>query len=228
MSKVKKIFISYRRADTSVHADAIYRRLTEQFGESNVFFDVEKIDLGDEFARIIDERIASCDVVLVLIGPKWLALDVAGRRRLDQPGDYVRREIGAALSRYIRVIPVLVGGAGMPAKDDLPEEVAALATRSALEVSDTRLNQDIDDLIAQLGGRRIGQALRELVARLKLRRRALVIVPVCVLIMFIAAWVQLFDRFGHLDRELYHGAGQLIQKSAAERSNRHCRDHPGH
>ena len=202
MSKVKKIFISYRRADTSVHADAIYRRLTEQFGESNVFFDVEKIDLGDEFARIIDERIASCDVVLVLIGPKWLALDVAGRRRLDQPGDYVRREIAAALSRDIRVIPVLVGGAGMPAKDDLPEEVAALATRSALEVSDTRLNQDIDDLIAQLGGRRIGQALRELVARLKLRRRARVIVPVCVLIMFIAAWVQLFDRFGGWDTSI--------------------------
>jgi TIR domain len=150
-ASMPKIFISYRRADSIAYAKLIYRPLVEQFGGDHVFFDIEKIDLGEEFARIIDERVARCDVLLAIIGPKWLTLvDDQGRRRLEQLDDYVRREIAVALSRNIRVIPVLVGGAHIPRSEDLPQELAALSQRNAHEVSDAHLDQDIEQLIAKL------------------------------------------------------------------------------
>jgi CHASE2 domain-containing sensor protein len=198
MMKQPRIFISYRRADSIVHGKLLYDKLAEHFGRDAVFMDKEEIDLGDDFARIIDERVGSSTVLLAVIGPTWLTLvDDTGRRRLDLPNDYVRHEIASALARQIPVIPVLVGGAHVPAKDDLPAGIAELASRNAHEIRDSSLEEDIDTLIAHLAGERKGfrQAFGDLTRRFRLRRIALVVVPASVLIVFFGAWVSLFDYF---------------------------------
>jgi CHASE2 domain-containing sensor protein len=192
-----RIFINYRHADSIAYAELLCRQLVEQFGADNVFFDREAIDLGDEFARIIEQRVGACEVLLALIGPKWLTLaDDAGGRRLDQPHDYVRYEIAAALAHNIRVIPVLVGATRMPQTADLPADIAALAARHAQDVRDTHLDQDIEALIAALAGHKgFRRAFNALAWRVRLRRVAAVIVPACVLMMFFALWVSVFDYF---------------------------------
>jgi CHASE2 domain-containing sensor protein len=192
-----RIFINYRHADSIAYAELICRQLVEQFGAHNVFFDREAIDLGDEFARIIEQRVSSCEVLLAIIGPKWLTLaDETGGRRLDQPQDYVRHEIAAALAQHIRVIPVLVGATSMPQTADLPADIAALAARHAQDVRDTHLDQDIEALIAALAGHKgFRRAFNALAWRVRLRRVAAVLVPACVFMMFVALWVSLFDYF---------------------------------
>ncbi len=193
-----KIFISYRRADSIVYSKLLYDKLAEHFGKDAVFMDKEEIDLGDEFARIIDERVSSCTVLLAVIGPAWLTVDDdSGRRRLDLPNDYVRHEISAALTRKIPVIPVLVGSARIPRKEDLPEGIAELSGRNAQEIRDSSLEEDIDTLMAHLAGERGGfrRAFNDLTRIFRLRRIALAVVPAAVLIIFLGAWVSFFDYF---------------------------------
>ncbi len=106
-----------------------------------------------DFVEAINKAVSSCDVLLAMIGPRWLtAIDKNGRRRVDDANDYVRLEIAAALSRDIRVIPVLVGGVSMPAAEELPDELVGLARRQAYELSDKhkRWDYDVDQLIAVL------------------------------------------------------------------------------
>ena len=127
------IFVSYRRQETSHLAGRLYDRLADRFGEGQVFIDVDTIEPGVDFAEEIFRAVAACKVLLAIIGPTWLiAADERGRRRLDDPDDLVRLEIEAALARGVRVIPILVEGAVMPAREDLPESLAGLARRNAL------------------------------------------------------------------------------------------------
>jgi TIR domain len=142
-----RIFISYRHADSAAYAGRMYDRLKDRYGDEQVFRDLE-MDLGIDFVERIDDTVGSCAVMVVVIGPGWLnARDDAGERRLDDPDDYVRVEISSALRRSIRVIPVLVGEARMPGKNDLPDDVRALARRNALQISDSRWDYDIGRLI---------------------------------------------------------------------------------
>ena len=121
------IFVSYRRQETSHLAGRLYDRLADRFGEGQVFIDVATIEPGVDFAEEIFRAVAACKVLLAVIGPAWLtAADERGRRRLDDPDDIVRLEIEAALSRGVRVIPILVEGAVMPTRQDLPESLAGL------------------------------------------------------------------------------------------------------
>ena len=93
-----------------------------------------------DYAQRIDAAIGACDALVVLIGGDWLDVQCPdGRRRLDDPGDVLRREITAALARDILVIPVLVEGATMPSEQKLASDIAPLARRNALELSDTRV-----------------------------------------------------------------------------------------
>lgn len=148
-----RIFISYRRADSEGYAGRIFDYLVERFDKGNVFLDVETIKAGDDFTRDIGDAIGSCHALIALIGPHWLAAaDEKGRRRIDQPGDYVRLEIAAALKRNILVIPVLVQGAEMPRPEDLPGELKALHKRSAVEISFDRFVYDMDRLVEAVGG----------------------------------------------------------------------------
>src|SRR5215475_5195525 len=103
------IFISYRRGDTGPIAHRLHDALGALFGAEAVFIDVVDIDAGDDFGAVIEEKVGFCDVVLALIGKDWLSrADPSGRRRLDDPNDWVRLEIGVALARDIRVVPLLV------------------------------------------------------------------------------------------------------------------------
>ena len=102
-----RIFINYRRADSEGYAGRIYDRLAPHFGADAIFMDVEVIDAGVDFVRVLEEAVQSCDVLVALIGRSWLNIkDEQGGRRLDNPADFVRVELAAALSRDIRVIPV--------------------------------------------------------------------------------------------------------------------------
>jgi len=129
--------------------------LVDQFDEDNVFQDVSTIEPGQDFTEAIDHALDESDVVLVLIGRNWLAAtDSAGETRLHDPDDYVRIEVGRALARDLTVIPVLVGGAALPPIGDLPEDMATLAHRQALEIHDATWHQDVDGLIGSLRGSR--------------------------------------------------------------------------
>ena len=94
--------------------------------------DVDSIALGRDFRQVLQERLASCDVMLALIGPDWLDIrDASGNRRLNSPADFVRQEVAAALKRNIPVTPVLVRGAQIPAAEQLPDDLKDLAFRTA-------------------------------------------------------------------------------------------------
>jgi TonB family protein len=143
-----KVFINYRREDTAPHAGRLYDRLTAHFGEDQVFIDIDQIEPGEDFVEAINRKVGTCDIAIVAIGPHWLgATDASGNRRLDDEEDFVRMEIVAALQRKIRVIPVLVGGAQMPRKEDLPEALLPLSRRNAIELSETRFHADVNRLI---------------------------------------------------------------------------------
>jgi TIR domain len=146
-----RIFISYRREETAYPAGWLADRLTERFGRGSVFKDVDSIAFGDDFTTAIARAVGSCDVLLALIGPRWIAAtDEHGRRRLDLPDDFVRREIETALARNVRVIPILVDGARMPAAKELPPRLAPLAVRQALDINPSRFASDTARLITVL------------------------------------------------------------------------------
>jgi hypothetical protein len=112
MPAVARIFISYRREDSSGWAGRLYDRLSQRFGGDNVFMDIDTIDPGLDFVEVIQQAVGSCDVLVALIGRHWLtSTDEQGQRRLENPEDFVRLEITAALERNIRVIPALLQGA---------------------------------------------------------------------------------------------------------------------
>jgi tetratricopeptide (TPR) repeat protein len=131
-----RIFISYRRQETAWPAGRLYDVLVEHFPAEQVFKDVDNIEPGEDFVERITAAVGSCDVLLVLIGPQWLTFtDENGQRRLDDPGDFVRLEIETALTRKIRVIPILVDGAKMPRANELPSALASLIRRNAVEIN---------------------------------------------------------------------------------------------
>lgn len=145
------IFVSYRRSDTRHVAGRLAGDLADRFGQDAIFRDVESIAGGDEFPVQLERALDQCAVMLVLIGPGWLdASDDQQRRRLDQPDDWVRLEIAAALRRKVRVIPVLVEDAALPAPSQLPEELRLLTNRQAQLLSDARWRGDLLALVETL------------------------------------------------------------------------------
>ncbi|MGY1680355.1 toll/interleukin-1 receptor domain-containing protein [Geodermatophilus sp. SYSU D01176] len=143
-----RIFISYRREESAYPAGWLFDRLAQHFGAAQIFKDVDSIELGDDFVEVITRAVGSCDVLLALIGDRWLeTTDVNARRRIDDPADFVRLEIEAALTRNVRIIPILVDGARMPHADELPAGLAGLVRRQALELSPSRFEYDINRLL---------------------------------------------------------------------------------
>jgi TIR domain len=142
------IFISYRREDTQGEAGHLLADLRRHFGDERVFFDVATIRPGEDFRKAVEKAVGSCAVLLVVIGKKWLtAADASGRRRLDDPRDFVRFETAVALRRDVRVIPVLVQGAAMPNEEELPDDLKDMVWRNAQELSHGRWEYDASRLV---------------------------------------------------------------------------------
>jgi hypothetical protein len=142
------VFISYRRSEAAAYARGLYESLVERFGRERVFLDLKNIGLGEDFVEAITAAAESCAVMIVLVSRGW-SRGAQGQEGVD---DYVRLEVATALGRKIRVIPILIQGAAMPAPKDLPADLSPLARRNALALSDTRWDGDVGELIETLEG----------------------------------------------------------------------------
>lgn len=142
------LFISYRRSDAGPYARLLQVQFSRHLPDTPVLMDLDFIEAGTDFEEAIKKGVNSCRVLIALIGPKWLELrDEDGRRRLDDPEDYVRFEIRTALERCVRVIPVLVDGAKMPPRHQLPDDLGKLARLNALDMSYDRYEYDESRLV---------------------------------------------------------------------------------
>jgi TIR domain len=150
-----RVFVSYRRSDVGGYAGRLNDILVRRLGQDNVFHDVTAIAAGRDFTAEIDAALASSDAVLAVIGPGWLTAGASdGRSRLFDPDDILRRELVAALGTDTPMVPVLVGGAGLPSAEQLPAELAELTRRQAVVIRDDAFHEDVDRLLRSLRGRR--------------------------------------------------------------------------
>jgi hypothetical protein len=137
------IFISYRREDGAAFAGRLFDRLSGRFGAERVFMDVDDIEPGRDFVAAIEEAVAASSVLLVVIGRSWL------RREIDDE-DFVHREILAALRQGLKVIPILIEGASMPAAADLPGDLASFTRKNAIILRDSHFHDDVAVLLGIL------------------------------------------------------------------------------
>ena len=172
------IFINYRGEDSETAAALIDRELATRFGSDQIFLDSRSIPVGTDFVNELLGRLRACSVLLVVIGPRWLTLaDAAGRRRIDDPQDWIRREIVEAFAHGLRVIPVLTDDVQLPAAEDLPADIDGLSRRQYLSLRRRHTKVDLADLaeritetapgLAQVAARRqssIGQVPQQLPA----------------------------------------------------------------
>jgi TPR repeat protein len=147
-----KIFISYRREDAPGDARGICDRLSRSFGAANVFMDVDRLLAGQRFDRGLDKALAKCDVLIAVIGSRWMELlsDYAQQDKRD----YVRDEIAAALQRDIIVIPVMIGREAnmppLPLAQNLPENIRDLVLYQKHNIAHETFGRDAADLVAAL------------------------------------------------------------------------------
>jgi tetratricopeptide (TPR) repeat protein len=146
------IFLNYRRAQSEYVAGRLHDRLAAAFGRDRIFTDVDSVRPGQDFTKVLEDVVGRCRVLLAIISRDWvIALDEEGRRRLENPHDWVRFEIETALSREgVLVIPVLTDNAPMPRAIELPGKLAELSMRQAVKISAEGFARDVDNLIALL------------------------------------------------------------------------------
>ena len=148
-----RIFISYRRSDTPAEATLLYERLSRHFRKSHIFFDIDTLDVGENWRKVIEDKVSQCDALIAVIGPQWLGEKIEeGERRFDDPEDILRFEIATALKLKIQVIPATVRDASVPSRESLPDDIAAIADQQALKISHDRRNEDVRRLVDKLGG----------------------------------------------------------------------------
>jgi TIR domain-containing protein len=178
-----RIFISYRREDAAGHAGRLYDSLAKRFGPGNVFMDVDAIGLGSDFVQVIDGAVRQCDVLVALIGRRWLgAAGTDEGRRIDSPDDFVRVELESALANDVFIIPTAVDGAAFPTSAELPPSIEPLARRQGLELHDTSWHDDVKRLTRRLEAaiavknRETGAERRARPAHGRVRRRTWLVV----------------------------------------------------
>ena len=152
MEGLLRIFISYRRSETRGYVGWLSYCLEDEFGRENVFRDVETIGIA-QWRTSIDEAIRLADVVLCVMGDQWLTVEKSGIRRLDDPKDMVRFEVGMALrckAQHNRVVPTLLEDAQMPLPEDLPDELKELPNQNAYRLRYEGWRSDVKDLVEEL------------------------------------------------------------------------------
>jgi CRP-like cAMP-binding protein len=146
----ERVFISYRRADQPNDVDRVRKRLERELGSVS-FVDAYSIGPAEDFAQRICKALAGCEILLAIIGPRWVDLF---KDRIDGETDYVRVEIGEALKRGIPIIPVLLNRAKMPSDADLPPGLQTLAGLQAIVIQRKRGRDDgLEDLVWVLHSR---------------------------------------------------------------------------
>jgi hypothetical protein len=145
------IFISYRRLDAKSDARSICQRLEKTFGKGKVFIDVDSIRPGENFQAVLKSDLEKCNVMLVVIGPRWQELlRSSGPADSETSHDYVYLEVASALKRKLPIFPVLVDGATMPEAKDLPADLKPLAFRQAFSVRHDSFPRDMSGLEQEL------------------------------------------------------------------------------
>jgi hypothetical protein len=173
------IFISYRRNDASANAGRLHDHLCERFGTRHVFMDVDDIEPGQDFVKVIDDMLDDCAALIVVMGTIWQSGENA--ERLEDSEDFVRLEIQRALERKVLIIPVLVKGASMPGPEQLPDAISAFARRQAFEIRDARFHVDINQLI---------DALEPAVSHGRGRRNVFrVLMAICVVAVLVSSFL---------------------------------------
>jgi len=205
-----KIFINYRREDSIDAAGRLHDRLAQTFGHKKIFMDVDGIPAGVDFAKHLSDQVAASRVFLAIIGPNWLnAKDESGRRRLDDPDDFVAIEITAALERNIRVIPVLVDGARMPKAGELPDPLNALARRQTIDLGHRQFGRDAEALVEK-----VREALNDQSGPLRPRRgTAVAVAGAAAVALFLVGWV------GFSQWEILASVPQTVQFDTRDADN---------
>jgi hypothetical protein len=143
--------LSYRRDDSKWIAGRIFDRLEGHYGKDNVFMDIDAIPLGLDFREHLQQSLQRCDILLAIVGPRWLGADEHGHRAIADETDWVRIEIETALSKQIPVIPILIDRIRMPKATELPESLRNFAFRQAAEVdSGVDFRSHMDRLIRSM------------------------------------------------------------------------------
>ena len=146
-----KIFVNYRRDDSAAHALNVAQYLERTFGARNVFLDIDRMRAGQNFPDVLNDKLSACKVMIAVIGPSWVTLtNDDGQRRLDDPEDWVRLEIAHALKRNIAVIPILVGGAVLPKKSDLPDDLKPLLQRHVATITTNGFRNEMAGLVRDI------------------------------------------------------------------------------
>jgi hypothetical protein len=149
-----KIFLSYRRDDSGADTGRISDRLKREFGDNSLFIDVESIPPGVDFVERLTCEIAQCDLLVVVIGSRWLDIrDKDGANRLADPADWVRVEVRSALASEIPILPILLGDAKMPHSSELPDDIKNLTRFNAINVRHSSFHPDVDRIaeVLELG-----------------------------------------------------------------------------
>jgi hypothetical protein len=145
------VFINYRTGDGDWAATFISRELAVKFGSDDVFFASKSIRVGEDFVTRILDRLRQCDVFLAVIGSRWLtATDRQGSRRLDNPDDWVRREIAEAFRSGLRVIPIFLDGTAALGEGELPDDISMLARCQYLRLHHRNDDRDIARVLDEL------------------------------------------------------------------------------
>ena len=144
-----KIFVSYRRSDSRAWAERICDKLIHSFGQGAVFKDLDSIEPGQNFKARLTDALTASEVLLTIVGPQWLATQGQSlQSRLHNVEDFVRLEIETAMAYQIPIIPILIDGATLPKKSDLPVSIHSLLNFQAVEVrGDPNFHNDIGRLL---------------------------------------------------------------------------------
>jgi hypothetical protein len=146
-----KIILSYRRSDSDAIAGRIRDKLASHYGDDSVFMDIDSIPFGLDFREHVKAALLENDILIAVIGPRWIGPNTSGRFRINEETDPVRIEVETALLRKIPVVPVLVGGADMPSTAELPDGLKDLAFRNAAQIDAGRdFHQHMDRLIRSM------------------------------------------------------------------------------
>ncbi|SDG78388.1 TIR domain-containing protein [Lentzea fradiae] len=169
------VFINYRGVDADHVPQLLFERLSRTFGRRRVFLDNMTIGAGEDYVVSLLEGVRSAKVLLAVIGPNWFATDSAGRRLVDDPDDWIRRELVTAFAHGVRVVPVFTDGATPPRPEQLPADIRQLGRQNGLPLRRIRSGEDLDAIV------------RAVSTHVPSRRRRLLTVLAAVLVVAVAA-----------------------------------------